>query len=147
MSIVAPLLDGAEVLDLFAGSGALGIEALSRGAAHVTFVENAPGVLQVIRANLAALGAEPERFRIVRGDALHFARALERGAYTLAFADPPYGSEAAVDLGSIFRGRPFASLLGIEHARALAIEPGPDLVERRYGDTVLSFLTSPDEPT
>ena len=145
MSTVAPLVEGAEVLDLFAGSGALGIEALSRGASHATFVENTPGVLRVLKANLASLAAEPQRFEVVRGDALRFAGALETGAFTLAFADPPYGSEAASALARIFRERPFALLLGIEHSRGEAIEPGLDLVERRYGDTVLSFLTAPDE--
>jgi len=145
MSTVAPLLDGAVVLDLFAGSGALGIEALSRGAQHVTFVDSAPAAIRVIRSNLESLGAERTRYRIVRGDALRFAGSVEPGSFDLAFADPPYGSNAASDLAALFRRRPFARRLGIEHARGDSIGEGPDLVERRYGGTVLSFLTAPDD--
>src|SRR5579859_1944240 len=66
-------IDGARVLDLFAGSGALGIEALSRGAASATFVEHAPPALAALRANLAALGLG-ERSRVVDGDALRALR-------------------------------------------------------------------------
>jgi 16S rRNA (guanine966-N2)-methyltransferase len=81
---------GARVLDLFAGSGALGIEALSRGAASVTFVERDPRAVAAIRRNLDALGASAE---LVRGDALAFIR-RRRGPYDLVFVDPPYDSAA-----------------------------------------------------
>ena len=66
-SILGDRVDGARVLDLFAGSGALGLEALSRGAASATFVDSAPAAIRAVRANLAALGAEAE---VVRADAL-----------------------------------------------------------------------------
>jgi len=82
-------LTGAHVVDVCAGSGALGLEALSRGAAHVTFVEQAPAALDLLQRNITALNAE-ERTRIVRADA----RSLPRNAtpYDLALIDPPYGT-------------------------------------------------------
>jgi 16S rRNA (guanine966-N2)-methyltransferase len=79
--------EGLRVADLFAGSGALGLEALSRGAAHCLFVDNDRAAVEAIRANIAALGANGEA---VRSDAL---RRLE--PVDLAFLDPPYGSDLA----------------------------------------------------
>src|SRR2546423_8936791 len=94
-SILGPL-DGARVLDLFAGSGALGLEALSRGAASATLVERAPAAVQVLRDNVADLGADAE---VVAADARAYLRvAREQGAqYDLVFLDPPY--RAAAGLG------------------------------------------------
>ena len=77
MSIVQPALDGAEVLDLCAGSGALGLEALSRGAAHATFVERDPRVLSTLRENIAALGAEASA-TVLRAEAGRFLAGLDR---------------------------------------------------------------------
>src|SRR3954467_7982650 len=93
-SILGPL-DGARVLDLFAGSGALGLEALSRGAASATLVERAPAALRVLRDNVADLGAGAE---IVAADARSYLRgARGQGAqYDLVFLDPPYRSAAAL---------------------------------------------------
>ncbi len=79
---------GARVVDVFAGTGAMGLEALSRGAAHVTFVERDPGALALIRRNVAALGAE-DRSTVVSADAAHLPRAAF--AHDLALLDPPYG--------------------------------------------------------
>ncbi|MBK1678554.1 16S rRNA (guanine(966)-N(2))-methyltransferase RsmD [Rhodospirillum rubrum] len=86
-------LEGAIVLDAFAGTGALGLEALSRGAARVAFLEQAPASLALIRANIAACRAEAV-CKVVRGDACHPARAGE--AATLALLDPPYGKGLAL---------------------------------------------------
>lgn len=134
-SIVQPYLPGAVVLDLFAGSGALGLEALSRGAARVDFVEVSKSALTALRANVAALEVE-ERVRIYRAQALEFVRALPPGSYDVAFADPPYRTGAAAQLARLFRERPFARLLGIEHAASVAVA-GDET--RRYGDTALTF--------
>src|SRR6059058_633888 len=90
MSTVAPELPGARVLDLFAGSGALGLEALSRGAAHCTFIEQDAKALAALRANIDALKAA-DRTDVFRTDALKFAAALAPAAFDVAFADPPYG--------------------------------------------------------
>jgi 16S rRNA (guanine966-N2)-methyltransferase len=141
MSAVHAQLPGARVLDLFAGSGALGLEALSRGAEHATFVENAPPALGALRANLSALGAE-ERAEVVRADALRFVAALEPGAYDLAFADPPYGQELAAALVREWQDRPFARLLCVEHRRDDALPELDGARQRRYGDTVLTFLSA-----
>lgn len=144
MSTIAPYLPDAQVLDLFAGSGALGIEALSRGAAHVTFVEQAAAAVRVLRRNLERLDVPLEQIRIVRGDALRFLEELPREGgpnYDLAFADPPYGAGVAPQILERFRTHPFAALLGIEHARQEALND-PEARQRRYGDTVLSFLSA-----
>lgn len=142
MSAIAGDLPGARVLDLFAGSGALGLEALSRGAESVTFVERAPQALKVLRANLALLGAE-ERVRVVATDALRFVDSLEPGEYDLALADPPYGRGLAAGIAERFLRRPFAALLCIEHRRNDAIPPAVGARERRYGDTLLTFIPAP----
>lgn len=139
MSILAPDLSGARVADLYAGSGALGLEALSRGARSVDFVELAPGSLAALRANIAALGVGADA-RVHRADALRYAGRLEPGAYDLVFADPPYGTDAAERLVALFRRRPFARILSVEH-RADVVVPGDDT--RRYGDTALTFCHAP----
>ncbi|MFL5886638.1 MAG: 16S rRNA (guanine(966)-N(2))-methyltransferase RsmD [Thermoleophilaceae bacterium] len=88
-------VSGAVVLDLFAGSGALGIEALSRGAAAATFVDRDERALAAVRANLDAFGAVG---RVVRGEAIAFLRRQEGAGYDLVFVDPPYDS--APELGT-----------------------------------------------
>lgn len=143
MSAIAPELPGATVLDLFAGSGALGLEALSRGAQEATFVEKAPAALKVLRANLAALGAG-ERARVVVGDAVRFLEALEPNAFDIALADPPYGRGLAAAVVDRFRGTAFARLLVVEHRRDDSLPDFPDARERRYGDTYLTFLPAPE---
>jgi len=94
MSIVHPWLSDARVLDLFAGSGALGLEALSRGARHADFVERAAPSLQALRANIATFDAG-RLARVQRADALHVMAGLSAAAYDVAFADPPYGEGLA----------------------------------------------------
>lgn len=111
---LAPELAGARVLDLFAGTGALGLEAMSRGAKHADFVETRPASLHALKANVAALHVR-ERTRIFRKDALPFAAALEAGAYDVAFADPPYGSAMLDRLVETWLARPFARVLALEH--------------------------------
>ncbi|SDG35879.1 16S rRNA (guanine966-N2)-methyltransferase [Lentzea fradiae] len=134
-------LDGARVLDLYAGSGALGFEALSRGAAHATFVEADRRAAEVIKANARELGM---------GDVLVVNRAAEAfvaaegEAFDVVFADPPY-SVGDDDLAKVLRGvagrlAPEALLI-VERASRSA-EPGwPEVVEplraKRYGDTAV----------
>lgn len=113
----------ARVLDLFAGTGALGLEALSRGARTADFVETRPASLHALRANVAALRLR-ERTRIFKRDALPFAAALSEGAYDLAFADPPYGSRMLDRVIESWRARRFAGVLAVEHARAHELPPG-----------------------
>ena len=141
LSIVNPWLAGARVVDLFSGSGALGLEALSRGAEVVDFVEVAPKSLTTIRANLDLLGAGAAGV-VHREDALKFVKKLEPHAYDVAFADPPYDVGLAAALAEQWLATPFADILGIEH-RATETLPG-DGDRRRYGSTVVTFYrTSP----
>ena len=136
MSILQPQLPGARVLDLFAGSGALGLEALSRGAVHADFVDDSVRSLDVIRANVATLGAA-DRAQVTRADALRFVGLLDVDAYDVAFADPPYASEGALKLATRWLEKPFAAVLSIEHRRDLVLPGDPEV--RRYGDSSISF--------
>ena len=138
-SIVGPRLPDAKVLDLFAGSGALGLEALSRGAESVTFVELATPSLNALRANIAALDVE-ERVRVQRGDALKFVAGVGPRSYDVAFADPPYTTDQAERLVAAFRANPFARLLGVEHAARVTL-PGDET--RHYGNVALTFCEAP----
>ncbi|HSA57037.1 MAG TPA: RsmD family RNA methyltransferase [Gemmatimonadaceae bacterium] len=132
MMILHHELPGARVLDLYAGSGALGFEALSRGAASVDFVELAPASLKALRENGAALGAL-EQMRIHRAEALRFAQRLEVGAFDVAFADPPYGLGMAPKLAMAWFRVPFAGILGIEHDVHEVMPAGGET--RVYGGT------------
>lgn len=143
MSTVADFLPGARVLDLFAGSGALGLEALSRGAERAVFVEQAAPALAVLRANVQALGAGA-RAEVVRTDAVKYAAALSAGAFDVAFADPPYGRGFAEALADAFSRTPFAALLCIEHGRDDRVPELPGARTRRYGDTHLTFIPAPE---
>jgi 16S rRNA (guanine966-N2)-methyltransferase len=143
MSAVSPVLPGARVLDLFAGSGALGLEALSRGAASAVFVETAPPALKALRANLDALGAAPKS-AVVRADAVKFAGGLAAGTFDLALADPPYGKGLALALAEAFARTPFAALLCVEHGKDDPVAALPGARTRRYGDTYLTFLPAPE---
>lgn len=141
-------LDGLRVLDLFAGSGALGIEALSRGAAHAVFVERARPALAVLRANLEALGVGAEAAEVRPGDALKALRnARERAeTYDLVFLDPPYrraealGSQLTDELAGLIA--PGGRVVAESDRRAplpLAFELSH---ERRYGDTLIRIHTA-----
>ena len=139
MSILGHELEGARVLDLFAGSGALGLEALSRGAASVTFVELNPPSLRALQANIAALGVE-EAVTVHRGDAMRHAERLTAGAFDLVLADPPYTIDHASKLVALFRRTPFGRILSVEHRADLTLD-GDDI--RRYGDTAITFCRAP----
>ena len=157
-------LGGHVVLDLFAGSGALGIEALSRGAGACTFVEHERAALRALRANLERLGVtvgardrreegddgRAARARVLAADARGALRAdARRGArYTLLFADPPYDRYAEVRpalaslLGPLLAPR---AVLVIETAAGTAAGlPWTIVREKRYGDTRVTFLVAAD---
>lgn len=139
MSILQEALPAARVLDLFAGSGALGLEALSRGAATAEFVElNAPS-LAALRQNIEALEVGP-RTVVHRGDALRFAARLPPGAFDICFADPPYSRDDAARLVALFRQSPFVRILAVEHPARTTL-PGDET--RRYGDTAVTFCYAP----
>lgn len=127
-------IEDATVLDLFAGSGALGIEALSRGASHATFIDNDPKALAVVRANLAATGLA-DRATVARGDARRRAAAP---AVDLALLDPPYafGDDAwAALLESLDAG-----LVVVESDRDVPLPGGWRVLRsKRYGGTVVTI--------
>jgi 16S rRNA (guanine966-N2)-methyltransferase len=139
-SVLGARVEGARVLDLYAGSGALGLEALSRGAAEATFVDSAPAAIRSIRANLAALGGEAE---VRRADVARFLRAASAEArhYDLVFLDPPYrlaerlGRELSKALPAVLA--PDALVVSESDRRAPLSLDLPVRDERRYGETLI----------
>ncbi|MGI8580067.1 MAG: 16S rRNA (guanine(966)-N(2))-methyltransferase RsmD [Solirubrobacteraceae bacterium] len=144
-SILGPL-EGAEVLDLFAGSGALGLEALSRGAESAVLVDRAPDAARAIRSNLETLGLAAS---VRRQDARAFLRdAREQGRlYDLVFLDPPYRQAAALApllneaLGPVLA--PGARVVAESDRRAVLELDLPLDTERRYGDTLIRIHSRP----
>ena len=136
MSIVSAWLPEARVLDLFAGSGALGIEALSRGATSVDFVDTAAPSLDAIGKNLANVGAG-DTAKVHRIDAFAFIATLGAHAYDVAFADPPYDKGSSARVAEQWLDTPFADLLGIEHRAFEAMPEGGE--KRRYGGSAITF--------
>lgn len=143
-SILGVRVDRARVLDLFAGSGALGFEALSRGASEVTFVERHRPTADALRAVARALGVD-ERITIVSADAQRAAARLE-GRYDLVFADPPYSQAYPAQLFAALRERraidPSTTVVYEHAARSAApLDPGMRLERaERYGEVALAFL-------
>jgi 16S rRNA (guanine966-N2)-methyltransferase len=141
-------LDGAHVLDLFAGSGALGIEALSRGAAHATFVDSGKPALAAVRGNLRELGLE-DRATVLAMDAVAAARRPPTAPWRLVFVDPPYASDLAQRAVLALPTESLApgAVVVIEHDRR---GMPPDALgsllrtdQRRYGDTMVTFFEVP----
>ena len=144
-SIIAPEVAGAAVLDLYAGTGAMGLEALSRGAGRAVFVDQSADAVRIIRANIELCGAA-DRARIIRSGAPAAIRRLAAGGelFGLVFLDPPYGKgfieKTIAHLGDIASG---SSLAVAEH-HIKDVSPARcggwvKTQERRYGDTLISF--------
>ena len=139
-SILGERVAGTRVLDLFAGSGALGIEALSRGAAEATFVDSSPAAVKAVRANLEALGGEAD---VRRADAHVFLRGASGAGrhYDLVFLDPPYrlaerlGRELSEALPAVLAPGGLA-ISESDRRSVLNLDMTPT-DERRYGDTVI----------
>jgi 16S rRNA (guanine966-N2)-methyltransferase len=139
-SILGDRVEGARVLDLFAGSGALGLEALSRGASEATFVDSAAAPVKALHANLGALGGEAE---VRRQDALRFLGSARNQArvYDLVFLDPPYrlanrlGGRLSEELPHVLA--PGATVVTESDRRTPLDLDLPISDERRYGDTLI----------
>jgi 16S rRNA (guanine966-N2)-methyltransferase len=148
-AILEPDLDGARVLDLFAGSGAGGIEALSRGAASATFVEKDQGAAAVIEANLRATGLAGPAATIIRWDVMRWLGEPNADeAFDLVIVDPPYAETEVLGRVLALLGRPDAPLAS--GARVVAKhfwrDRPPDRIgllaserDRRFGETALTF--------
>ena len=135
LGMLAAELPGAKALDLFAGTGALGLEAISRGAVTCDFVEYRPASLHALKANIAAFRLSKET-RVFKRDAMEFIDALAVDAYGVAFADPPYTAKVHDRLIALWRERRFAPVLTVEHARTTEL---PKAAWRRsFDDTTVS---------
>jgi 16S rRNA (guanine966-N2)-methyltransferase len=147
-AVYGPFAEDAAALDLFAGSGALGIEALSRGLGHVTFIERERASLAVLRANLDSL-ALADRSTVLPGDAFRMTQraTLPGGPFALLFVDPPYRIDESEVRQSIERLASHGSLaegaiIVWEHSSSAVVEwptGFEDLGARRYGDTTVSM--------
>lgn len=150
-NVLAPRIEGAALLDLYAGSGAVGIEALSRGAARVMFVERAPQALKALRANLT-------RLEINGGTEIHAAsvggflkRGLTGAGFDLVFLDPPYDAEAEYSASLGLLGGAAATMLNhgalvvAEHRRNQKLNEEYGALKRKrlleQGDAALSFYS------
>jgi 16S rRNA (guanine966-N2)-methyltransferase len=143
-NLVGPGIEGAHVLDLFAGSGAIGIEALSRGAAEVTFVDREPRGLAILRQNLDALELK-ERARVIRSDVVRWLESSpeEVGRAGLVILDPPY-EDVVLDRALRALDKTLSDAVVVaEHSRRQTLPALTRLRvdrERRYGDTMVTVL-------
>lgn len=128
-------LTDARVLDLFAGTGALGLEAISRGATSCDFVETRPSSLHALKSNIGLLRLK-DHTRVFKRDALPFAEALGEMAYEVAFVDPPYESRMLDRVVEHWLARRFSRLLVAEHARSHPLPAGGTPL--RFGDTTVT---------
>lgn len=144
MQLLRNDLEGARVLDLFAGTGALGLEALSRGAKYVDFVEFRPASLHALQANIKALRVT-EKSRVFKRDALPFADQLPPDRYDVAFADPPYESRMLDRLIERWQRAPWSRVLVAEHAITHRL-PRPDAFVRLEDTVVSLYRAAPPSP-
>ncbi len=140
-SILAPRISGAIFLDLYAGTGAVGIEALSRGAARAIFVEQNLAAAEVIRLNLKTLGLE-HRAKVWQGRAAQVIRKIE--PVDIAFLDPPYPLEPEYERAMIALADEPPGLTIAQHASRFAMEESYGVLKRtrvlKQGDNTLSFF-------
>jgi 16S rRNA (guanine966-N2)-methyltransferase len=144
-NVLAPKIAGARVLDGCAGTGAVGIEALSRGAAHATFADRDPRAIRLISRNLARCGIA-DRYAIIRTDLSTTAARLPPQTYDLIFLDPPYDTDPVALARAAAERLAAGGLLVIEHARRRTLPDRIDGLTRvrelRAGDSALAFFTS-----
>jgi len=146
-NVLGPRVVGARVLDGCAGTGAVGIEALSRGAEHVTFVDRDRRATDLIAGNLARCGMV-ERYAIIRADCGSGAATGPQPLFDLVFLDPPYDTDAAVLADAVARSLAPGGLLIVEHARRSSAPARIRTLERSRevvsGDSALSFYATPE---
>lgn len=135
-----PELAGARILDLFAGTGALGLEAISRGAKYVDFVETRPSSLHALKANIGLLRVAA-KCRVYRKDAVQFVEALTEQRWDIAFADPPYNSRMLDRAIAAWQATHFARVLAVEFAVGQE-HPAPDY-RHTIDDTTIAIYRIP----
>lgn len=152
LTYLGPYLEGARVVDLFAGSGALGLEALSRGAALADLVEDAPAALHALKANVAAFKLRPikrgfsptskhKAARVFKRDAIPFVQGLREGVYDLALVDPPYRSRKLDLVIQRWEEVRFAKILAVEHASDHEVPAGGKRLE--FGEIYVTVYGQP----
>ncbi len=141
LDLVKADLKDASILDLFAGTGALGLEALSRGARRADFVETRPASLHALKANVAICRAR-DKTRVFKRDALPFAGALTKaGAYDICFCDPPYESRMLDHVIAGWQQTHFARVFVAEHAATHKLPPGGRRYD--YGESAVTIYRAP----
>jgi 16S rRNA (guanine966-N2)-methyltransferase len=151
-NVLAPRIEGARFLDLCAGTGAVGIEALSRGAEHVTFVDQSRKMCALIEANTSALGIDEQEFEFVNADASDYLRRhvkKERELFDIIFFDPPYAADSysVVNLISDTGGQLLTAdaVVIVEHHKNKDLADYIGRLKRyrtlKQGDSVLSFFS------
>lgn len=143
-AILAERVPGSEAIDLYAGSGSIGIEALSRGAAAVDFVERDREAVATLRANLARTRLDGNAARVHQEEVERFLAVAAGAPWTLAFADPPYGARAIVaPLQALLPHLAPGASVVVKHFWRTELPEVPGLAlerQRRFGETMLSFL-------
>lgn len=130
-------IEGNRFLDLFAGTGAMGIEALSRGAEEVFFVDNSRVAINVVKDNLKALQIVPSRFRVVLSDYESFLQSYDGKEFDVAFLDPPYSFEDWPRLAELVP----SAILVCESDRSIEVPTGlTKILERKYGTTRVTLV-------
>ncbi|MBQ1373522.1 RsmD family RNA methyltransferase [Candidatus Saccharibacteria bacterium] len=146
-NMIAEYLPGATVLDAFAGSGALGIEALSRGAQRVIFVENASAAIHAITANCKALGIAPTQAVLYRGKVSTFCNefVLEEGEIRVILADPPYDDFDLAELNKLPKCLASGGILVLSHPGSAPPLPELELQKtRKYAGATISIYSKPE---
>jgi 16S rRNA (guanine966-N2)-methyltransferase len=146
-------VDGSTFLDLFAGSGGIGIEALSRGAVRAVFVEQDHRILKALRTNLRRCAYTHERAYVRTGDAIRYLNKLIAGddAFDIIFADPPYAGNLVQKVVTLIEcaGRAICRLLVVEHGAAVSHDDRGALEmmqTRKFGQTYVSYYRSRHGP-
>jgi 16S rRNA (guanine966-N2)-methyltransferase len=143
LDLLEPELADARILDLFAGTGALGIEAVSRGSKTIDFVEWRPSSLFALKSNIGRFKLK-ERTRVFKHDAIHFADALTEDRYDIAFCDPPYESKQLDWIIRLWQEKRFSRVLAVEHLVSHIIAPGHSTITS--GDTRFTIYRREGEP-
>ena len=148
MDTLMPRLPGARLLDLFAGAGGVGLEALSRGAGHATFVERDARAVQALRANVETLGLAAQA-RVERSDVRAALERLarEEARFDVVFLDPPYDADLVTPTLERLGGSALVAPDGLVIAQHLTKQPPPEVLgrlrayrTRRFGETTLTFF-------